>query len=268
MKTTRIAGIGGRVTALLLALGALDGAPLAQAADPDIGGMFDITGGFGPADPALGDLKPQHSHGQEATAHLKPWAKTRMEESANYSAVDDNGAICGPTSFFRHPTTVVGYMVLQKPGMVYLVSMDLDQVGVRRVYLTDRHPRNIKPSWNGHSIGHWEGDTLVVDTIGFNDKSWLGSELQPHTEELHVVERIRLVKNGAFLEIHSTVDDRKALTGPYWYSRYYKRVDKPYEDVASTCNGEATEQETWAYMHEQAVQQLNINRQKSQGATP
>ncbi|MGC3981915.1 MAG: hypothetical protein QM808_11690 [Steroidobacteraceae bacterium] len=237
----------------------------AASAAPDLSGVYNIAGGFGPAANTLGDLKPLNpNHGAEATKHLQPWARAKMEASAQYSAIDDNGAICGPTSFFRHPTTVVGYMVLQTADRVYLVSEDMSQVGVRRVYLNQPHPRNLRPSWNGHSIGHWEGDTLVVDTIGFNDKSWLGSELQPHTEELHVVERIRTVKEGAFLEIHSTIDDRKALTGAYSYSRYYKRTDQEFESVDSSCNPEINDQQMWVYMRQQAIEQFEKNRKAAQ----
>ncbi|MFT3906897.1 MAG: hypothetical protein QM718_11375 [Steroidobacteraceae bacterium] len=254
-----------KLTTSLALLGALTAAVAMAAQEPDISGLYNIAGGFGPASSAsleaLKPYAPQKLHGVEASAHLLPWAKARMEASSLYSAIDDQGAVCGPTGFFRHPTTVAGYMVLQIPGEVILVSEDLSQVGVRRVHLTSRHPRNIRPSWNGDSIGRWEGDTLVVDTIGFNDKSWLGSELQPHTEELHVVERIRTVKDGKFLEIQSTIDDRKALTGPYDYTRYYQRTDGSYEDNASSCNGNEGEQETWAYMRDQAISQFNLNRQ-------
>jgi hypothetical protein len=51
------------------------------------------------------------------------------------------------------------------------------------------HPEHLEPSYYGHSIGHWEGDTIVVDTIGFNEKFWMDREGTPHTEELHLIER-------------------------------------------------------------------------------
>jgi len=62
----------------------------------------------------------------------------------------------------------------------------------REVYLDGRaHPKDPNPAWMGHSIGHWEGDTLVVDTVGFNDRSWLDGQGHPHTEMMHVTERLR-----------------------------------------------------------------------------
>src|SRR4029077_11000879 len=95
---------------------------------------------------------------------------------------------------------------------IILPSTMLNVVGVRRIYLMDRHPAHLAASWLGHSIGRWEGDTFVIDTIGFNDKSWLMSGMEPHTEELHVVERVRAVGDGSLLEFRTTVEDRKALT--------------------------------------------------------
>ena len=68
---------------------------------------------------------------------------------------------------------------------------------------------------NGDAIGKWDGDTLVVDTIGFNDKSWLMSGMEPHTEEAHMIERMRTVKDGAYFEIVTVVEDRHALTSAY-----------------------------------------------------
>ena len=106
--------------------------------------------------------------------------------------------------------------------------------GVRRIYINQNHPGNLRPTWNGHSVGQWEGDTLVVDTIGYNDKSWLYSDRWPHTESMHVVERFRMVENGKFLEIQTTVEDPKAFTSPYTFTRYSQKTDAERgEDV---CN--------------------------------
>ena len=102
------------------------------------------------------------------------------------------------------------------------------------VYLDRTHPKHLLPTWNGHSVGYWDGDALVVDTIGFNDKSWLQPTMEPHTEEARLVQRIRRVGNGSHLEVTYTVEDRKALTSAYSYSRYFRRVaDEMPEDV---CN--------------------------------
>lgn len=264
------------VLAPLLALGCLPltshaaDASASGALPPGWEGVYNIEHGV-ILDPRVQHDEPDGlvplnpDHGAAALERLLPWAREEMQASANYSAVDDLSAVCSPDGFFRQPTTVVGWMVLQAPKEVLLVSL-FASVGVRRIYLTDRHPANLLPTWNGHSIGHWEGDTLVVDTIGFNDKSWLGSELQPHTEELHVVERIRSVNDGRALEIYTTVDDYKALRGPYSYSRYYRKTQQSFEEAAVSCNPELGDQAIWAYQRQQAILQLERNRR--QGGKP
>jgi hypothetical protein len=202
----------------------------------------------------LDGLKPLNpDHGAVARAYMQPWALAEMNSPQPYDAIDDIGAICGPAGIFRHPTVGAPYMLLQVPGAILLVSLDLDQVGVERIYLTDKHPDNILPTWDGDSIGHWEGDTLVVDTIGYNDKSWLASEREPHTEALHVVRRLRLRRGGKFLEIYTTVEDRKALRAPYSFSRYYLRTDTTFEQKTSHCNANVGEQAEWVYFRQQAM---------------
>ena len=74
--------------------------------------------------------------------------------------------------------------------------------------------RSLGPLWMGDSIGHWEGDTLVADTVNFNDKTWLDRIGHPHSDALHVVERIRRVDHD-HLEDDITIDDPKAYTKPW-----------------------------------------------------
>ena len=82
---------------------------------------------------------------------------------------------------------------------------------VRHIWLNVPHSANPKPSWYGESVGHYEGDTLVVDTIGFNDKTFVDSYRTPHTDKLHVVERFRLIDGGNTLEVAFTVEDPGAF---------------------------------------------------------
>jgi hypothetical protein len=161
---------------------------------------------------------------------LQPWAKLKME--ATIGPADDTGAICQPRGPFRYvPYKDVGaFMWLSSPDVpdkVLMIPGGSPSSGVSRIYLNQQHPRNWRPTWNGHSIGHWEGDTLLIDTIGFNDKSWLHSSMEPHTEELHVKQRIRMagkIGDADVMEIEWTVSDRKALTSAYSFTRYFKRT--------------------------------------------
>ncbi len=89
----------------------------------------------------------------------------------------------------------------------------------RQVFLDGRtHPKDPNPSWMGHSIGHWDGDTLVVDTVGFNDRSWLDAQGHPHTEQLHVIERMRRADLGD-LEIEFTIEDPATYAKPWIIKR-------------------------------------------------
>jgi hypothetical protein len=83
---------------------------------------------------------------------------------------------------------------------------------IRRVYLTEKHSPNVKPSWYGESIGHYEGDTLVVDTIGIDERTWVDGFGTPHTKQLHVIERLHLIEDGRVLEANVSVDDPGAFT--------------------------------------------------------
>ena len=103
--------------------------------------------------------------------------------------------------------------ILQVPGRV-LMFFEYDHF-VRQIYTDGRqHPKDLPLTWMGDSIGRWEGDTLVVDTIGFNDKTWLDLVGHPHTEALHLVERVRRVNHDS-LTIDILIDDPKAYTKPW-----------------------------------------------------
>ena len=96
---------------------------------------------------------------------------------------------------------------------------------VRRIYLTDKHSSNLKASWFGESIGHYEGDALVVDTIGLNTKTYVDGFQTPHSEELQVVERYRVIEGGKFVEVNIHVEDPGAYTTPWNASNLWRRVE-------------------------------------------
>jgi len=102
-----------------------------------------------------------------------------------------------------------------------LVMLFEDVPGFRQIFLDGRsHPPDPNPTWLGHSVGRWEVDTLVVDTVGFNDRSWI-ARAHPHTEQLRTTERYRRPEYGR-LEIEVVYDDPGAYTRPWtqnliWY---------------------------------------------------
>ena len=115
-------------------------------------------------------------------------------------------------------------------GMIVMLFEDLSHGMSRTIYLKRGHPAKLESTWLGDSVGKWEGDTLVVDTAGFNDRTWLNEEGAQHSDALHLVERIRLVLGGQYLEHKMTAEDPKALAKPYTYTRYFKKLDTEVMD--------------------------------------
>jgi hypothetical protein len=104
---------------------------------------------------------------------------------------------------------------------------------IRHIYLTDKHSANVKPSWYGESIGHYEGDTLVVDTVGINESTWIDGFGTPHTRQLHVVERFRLIEGGEGLEANVRVEDPGAFTMPWSGIQRFRQYEAAVRKVGS-----------------------------------
>ena len=104
----------------------------------------------------------------------------------------------------------------------------------RQIFLDGRgHPKNMDPLWMGHSTGKWDGDTLVIDTVGLNDKTWINGQGVPHSDQLHVIERYRRPDLG-HLEAEITIEDPKAFTAPHTFKRSYTLLDG--EILEYVCN--------------------------------
>ena len=113
----------------------------------------------------------------------------------------------------------------------------------REIYMDGReHPKDLDASWWGHSIGRWDGDALVIDTVGLNDRTWLDYQGLPHSDALHVVERYRRTDHDN-MQLDLTIDDPKAYTKPWTVTRAYRL--KPWdigEDVCVQANEKNFEQ--------------------------
>jgi hypothetical protein len=112
---------------------------------------------------------------------------------------------------------------IQTPEQVRIIAQHDNDV--RRVYLNVPHSANPKLSWYGESVGHYEGDTLVIDTIGLNDKTFVDNFRTPHSENLHVIERLRLVEGGRFLEAEVLIDDPAVFLAPLHVTKRSRRVE-------------------------------------------
>jgi hypothetical protein len=160
---------------------------------------------------------------------LQPWVREELRK-VNQRALTETmlwtpKERCWPIGvpgWLLYPVRPVRF--LQTPKQVVMIWEE-DHM-VRHVYLTDQHTPNVKPSWFGESIGHYEnGDTLVVDTIGLSTRTFVDSYRTPHTEQLHVVERYRIVDDGKALEVTARVEDPGAFTMPWTALQRYRRND-------------------------------------------
>jgi hypothetical protein len=146
-----------------------------------------------------------------------PWADVLQRERAANNSKDSPGAHCLPRGL-TNAGALFPYKLVQTPALLVMIFED-DTPSHRQVFLDGRgHPKDPNPNWMGHSIGHWEGDDLVVDTVGFNDQSWLDNIGHPHTEMLHVTERLHRVDLG-HLEIEFTIEDPGAYSKPWVIKR-------------------------------------------------
>jgi hypothetical protein len=207
------------------------------------GGFAPVAGHVPPlgADPAHPYVPNNNREGRQPTdrigdlsnPNLKPWVKEVMRK--DIAEVLAGKIAFTPRSSCR-PSGVPGFMAygggafatyfLQTPREVWIIFSGEQEV--RRVYLDVAHTANPKPSWYGESVGHYEGDTLVVDTIAQDTRTLVDPFRTPHSEKLHVVERWRMVDADQAMEVTVTVDDPDTYYEPWSGVRRYRRVHQDY----------------------------------------
>lgn len=176
----------------------------------------------GPA-PRTADGKPDLSGmwlggpAQLPELDLLPWAADLARQRTESNSKDYPPTYCLPAG--PVPLLAPGFFKLVHAPNLLLMLFEGDTPGYRQVFLDGRgHPQDLDPTWTGHSTGRWEGDTLVIDSRGFNDKGWMDFEGRPYTEMLHVVQRIRRPDLGR-LEIQVEVEDPGAYGKPWAVSK-------------------------------------------------
>jgi hypothetical protein len=183
---------------------------------PDFGGIWNAQREL------PGDPEPE----------MLPWAAALTKERVeNYSA-DDPEARCVPGGVPR--ATPYHVQMVSTPAL-FLIMFEGNIHSFRQIFL-DRteHLKITTPLWYGDSIGHWEGDTLVVDSIGFNDKFWFGMSGQPHTTQLHVIEKYHRRDYGD-MEVEVTIIDPGAFTKP-WVQHRLAVLTPNAEVLEYVCN--------------------------------
>jgi hypothetical protein len=166
--------------------------------------------------PRTADGKPDFSGvwignpAESDDATLLAWADAITKERRARSGGGNPGESCLPGDILLVSPFI--YKVIQTPSVIAIL-WEGNVPGVMQIFLDGRaHPQTTSPSWMGHSVGHWDGDTLVVDTVGFNDQSWI--RLFPHTEMLHVVQRYRRPDLG-HIEKELTIEDPGTFAKPW-----------------------------------------------------
>jgi hypothetical protein len=149
----------------------------------------------------------------------QPAFKKIYDERKANKGKDDPEKFCLPNGAVR--VNPLPYKIVQRSNMIALL-WEGNTHSYRRFFLDGRKPNlDVEPeSWTGLSNGKWEGDTLVVDTVGFNDKTWLDATGKPHSDAMHLVERYKRPDLG-HLNVELTIDDSKAFTKPYSFTRSF-----------------------------------------------
>jgi len=203
-------------------------APRTAYGKPDLTGLWDMVANIGVTN--LGDLKP---------VDVQPWAQALVKQRAENFGRDNPHYQCLP----QGPSyTTLGGMkrVLQTPSMMVILNEDLTY---RPIHMDGRAlEKDPNPSWMGYSVGHWEGDTLVVESNGFNGRTWLLGGY-PHTEALRMTERYRRTDFG-HLEIAVTFQDPKAYNKA-WTVPIRAQLATDTELLEAVCNEGHSGQEHW-----------------------
>ena len=144
---------------------------------------------------------------------MQPWAAKLYQERQDNEGRDRPSGRCLPHSVTDFDAHFNPKKIIQIPG---LIAMLFESYHSYRQIFTDGRPlpKQPDPAWFGYSVGKWEGDTLVVDTVGVNEKTWLDDAGHPHSDAMRIIERFRRPDFG-HMEVKVTIDDPKAYTKPW-----------------------------------------------------
>jgi hypothetical protein len=145
---------------------------------------------------------------------FQPWARA-VYQDRRQNLLEPHTR-CKPSGGARQFVTPYGVELAEFPELKQMAIFDIGGPHTwRTIYLDGRsHPKDLVPSYYGHSIGHWEGDTLVVETVGFNERSWIDRAGTPHTEKLRFIERFTRTDHDT-MKYEITIEDPNAYTRPW-----------------------------------------------------
>lgn len=213
------------------------GIPRLSNGKPDLSGVWDKPRVQDMSQTNTTDLCANGIRGckQEGPGELPftEWGREKFSRAAEETMAFDHGVFCLPEGYVRSWGTTYPVEIVQKADRMAVL---FENYGAFHVIQTDgrEHPPSLDPSWFGNSVGNWEGDTLVVDTIGFNDKTWIDTAQHPHSEELHVVERFTRI-DATHLGYEVTIEDPKVFTMSWKNTRVFTLMPKGQELMEHVC---------------------------------
>jgi len=216
-------------------------APRARDGKPDLSGIWDADYSVPRIPPGVliessqgPDFSLQFWRKNAAPIPMTPWAQAIFQERDRNFGAARPSAHCLPHSI-PDAMLVGSFKILQTPGLTVILQ---EAAAHFRQIFTDgrKHPKDLNPTWLGYSIGKWDRDTLVVDTLGFNDRSWLDDAGHPHSEQLHVTERFRR-RDFGHLDADIRIEDPKAYTKP-WSVAVHFRLLADTELMETVCENE------------------------------
>ncbi len=181
-------------------------APAPKTADgkPDLSGVWQVRAGY--TDDIAKDLKP-------GEVPFQAWAEALYKHRVETNGKEDPQAYCVLSGVPREHVVPYPFKILQPPGEVVILYEALHSY--RQIYMDGRElPKDPNPQWMGYSVGHWEGDTLVVESKGFVENNWIDNNGHPGTEALRLHERLHR-RDFGHIDLELTIDDPKAYTKPW-----------------------------------------------------
>lgn len=221
-----------RIPKLVLLIAALlpvfAAAQTKPAASPNLYGVYQVM------DKGTATPDGRRNEGSPAALTLLPAA---AEQAKKIDLKQDPAKMCQPIGPFRMMAREQNRIeIMPENGMIVILFEDVSRGLLRTIAMTRSHADDVEETWEGDSVGRWEGDTLVIDTSKFNDRTWLNEKGAQHSAEFHMIERVRPILGGRYLEYKVTAEDPKALAKPYAYTRYYEKVNS--EIVEDFCDNE------------------------------
>jgi hypothetical protein len=201
-----------------------------KSSNPDLTGVYEIVANNVTLPGGL------RNSGSPEEISLQPAAAKAKE--GNWIDPGKTCQVIGPFRMMAREANMIDILPSLMTNRIFVLFENY-YAGFYREIFFDRQPApkqefgELDPG-QGDSVGRWEGDTLVVDTINFNPFIWLNANGVFHSDALHLTERYRLVAGGKYLEIKMTADDPKILAKPYTYTRYYEKVNKEVPEYVCT----------------------------------